>query len=257
MALLVKDVYELLLDSIRSDKRGDAESIDEFNRLIRKVNQEIYDDYISFFEENTINSDTLAGFKVHDYEIALTEQASRRLAYGSMPSNYYQVIGKPWVLDSDSIARYVDEVTEFEDGVREADYLTKATVVYPTCRIGGVNELNEIQIKVRPQTITSVYVSFFKDITVPFLDYYMSDTTYNVFFLDETSTLQTIPVGYTYRTGTPGTGTATTASQTVNLEWGEGDLSLIMSKLLQAIGSSLPDEGIQKTGIAEEIKTQE
>jgi len=255
MALLVKDVYELLLDSIRSDQRGDAISVEEFNRLIRLVNQEIYDDYIGLFESNSINSDVLAGLKVHDYAIALIEEPGRYFSYGTMPSNYYQVMGKPWILDGTTVRR-VDEVTEFEDGVREDDFLTKASTTYPTCRIGGVNTTGEVQIKVRPETITTVYISFLKDISVPFLDYCFNTTSLVKRFFSDTATLQTVLATETYRDGTVGTGLAVTPSLTVDLEWGEGDLALILSKLMQAIGATLPDEGIQKSGMAEELKIQ-
>lgn len=247
------DIYNLLLDALRTDKRGLSCEPDEFNRQIRLVSQEIYDDYIKVFEADTTNSDTLAFLKIHDYAITLTPLASRSLSYGTMPSNYYRVIGKPWILDGTTV-RSVDEVTEFEDRDREDDFLTKATLTHPTCRIGGVNATNVVQIKVRPQTITTIYINYLKSVPVPFLDYYLNDTNYVPTFLPDTDVLQSLPADNTYRGGAIGGAGVTVASQTVDMPWGEGDLSLLLAKLMQKLGATLPDQGIQQAGVFEEQK---
>ena len=254
--LLVSDVYQLLIDSLRVDERGLNVEVEEYNRWIRLVNQEIYDEYLRDFEEGIDSTDDLAFLKVHSYEIPLTAQASRGIAYGTMPSDYYQIIGKPWTLSGTS-RRPVDIVTEFEDGSREDDFLTMATTLYPTCRVGGVNGAGDIQIKVRPQTITSIYLSYLKTVAVPYLDYYLSDTTGIKTFLPESAVAQSLPLGYTYRTGTIGGVGVTVTSLTRDFTWGEGDLGLILAKLLQKVGAALPDKGIQESSLAEEIKLQQ
>ena len=254
--LSVSYVYELLLDAIRSDKRGLALEIDEFNRIIRLVNQEVYDEYVTLFESSTTNSDVLAGLKVHNYGIDLVPLVSASVAYGTMPTAYYQVIGKPRILDGTTV-RFVDEVTEFEDNVREEDFLTKASITYPTCRIGGVNGSGQIQIKVRPQTITKIWIDYLKETTIPFLDYYVNNTTFKGTLLPMSATAQSLPIGTTYRSGTAGGTGVTVASITKNLDWGEGDLSIILSKLIQKVGALLPDQGLVQTGLAEEIKNKE
>lgn len=254
--LYVSDVYKLLLDQIRADKRGNSLEISEFNRLARLTNQEIFDDFIDLFETNTENSDVLAGFKIHNFGIDLTALASAELAYGTMPSNYYYVMGKPRILDG-IVYRRVDEVTEYEDSCREDDYLTKATTTYPTCRIGGMDAIGNIQIKVRPQTITKVWVDYLREIEVPYLDYYVNDTTYQITFLPESTALQNIPLGSTHSSGTVGGAAVTVTSLTHDFEWGESELGLILAKLMQKVGATLPDQGIQQSGMADEIKTKE
>lgn len=248
----IADVYKLLLDALRADSRGLSVEVDEFNRYIRLVNQEVFDEYLKDFETEQGVSDDLAFLKVHDFQITLTALPSRSLAYGSMPSNYYQVIGKPWT----ATGVYVDEVTEFEDGVREGDFLTKASTTYPTCRIGGVNGTGDVQIKVRPQTITSVYVSYLREVTVPYLDYYVTDATGVITYLPDTSTPQSLPSGTTHSSGTVGGAGVTITSLTVDLEWGEGDLALILARLMAKVGSALPDEGIQQSALVDEQKIQ-
>jgi hypothetical protein len=253
--ILISDVYNLLLDSLRADSRGLSVEIGEFNRLIRLVSQEIFDEYIDDFESDIKNSDALSQLKVHDTAITLTPLANRYLSYGTLPSNYYRVIGKPWVLDGTTVHR-VDEVTEFEDADREDDYLTKASVIFPTYRIAGVNGSNAIQIKVRPLTYTTIYLSYLKSVTVPFLDYYVNNTTYVKTFLPMTAVPQALPLGNTYRTGTAGANGVTVTSLTVDLSWDEGTLGLLLAKLIGKIGGIMPDELLQKTGIMEEVKLQ-
>jgi hypothetical protein len=251
--ILISDVYNILLDSLRADSRGLSCEIGEFNRLIRLVSQEIFDEYIDDFETDIKNSDALSQLKVHDTPITLTPLANRYYSYGTIPTNYYRVIGKPWVLDGTTVRR-VDEVTEFEDADREDDYLTKASTTFPTYRIAGVNGSNLIQIKVRPLTYTTIYLSYLKTVTVPYLDYYVNNTTYIKTFLPMSTTPQALPLGNTYRTGTVGANGVTVLSQTVDLSWDEGTLGLILAKLIGKLGGILPDSELQKTGYAEEVK---
>ncbi len=254
--ILVSDLYDLLLDAIRTDKRGLSLEIAEFNRLIRLVNQDVYDTYIKDFENNTENSDTLGWFKVLNYSIDLV--LSNGMMTGTMPTNYYYIIGKPRILDTDgSTIRWVDRVTSLEDAVREEDYLTKASVTYPTCRVASVNSLNQLQIKVRPATVTKVWIDYLKTPTIPFLDYYTDNNTFVKTFLPSTITPQSLPINCTYRTGTVGGTGVTVTSLTKNLDFDDGDLPLILSKLVQRVGATLPDEGLVTTSLAEELKTQD
>jgi hypothetical protein len=62
-----------------------------------------------------------------------------------------------------------------------------------------------------------------------------------------------IPSGYTYRDGTAGSGVAV-ASQTVDLEWDEEDLPMILAMLSQMVGLSLPSQELIEVGNAEELK---
>ena len=253
--ILILDVYNLLLDSLRADKRGLSCEVDEFNRLIRLVSQEVKGDYLKTFEEDIDSSDSLAGLKVHNYAIDLVPQTSSGTAYGTMPTNYSQIMGKPRTLNGSTYVR-ADIVTEFEDGDRESDFLTKATTTHPTCRIGGLNGAGLLQIKVRPQTINKIWISYIRAISTPFLDYYVNNTTYVRTFLSATTTPQSIPSGSTYSLGTLGGASVTVTSRTVNLEWDEDTLELILAKLVQKVAAQLPDPGLLQTGMADELKTQ-
>lgn len=244
--LLCSDVYNLLLDELRTDVRGLSCDADMFNRLIRLVNQEYYDEVASKFESDEDNIDTLGWLKVHNYSIALTS------GVGSLPGNYQRLIGKPRIAGGVN----VDLVSEFEHASRIDDFLTQPTVVHPVCRIGGINANEIVQIRVTPTTITNVWIDYIKSVTVPFLDYYISSTNYNYTFLSETATPQSLPAGYVYRTGTVGGAGVTVASQTVNIDWDEGDLSTLLSKLVYRVGKQYPDQGLVETSMAEQAKAE-
>jgi len=248
--LLASDVFQYLLDELRIDKRGGGLVIDEFNRQLRLVNQEIYDQYITNFEKDIENVGSLGWFKVHNYGIDLVN------GVGTMPANYYQIIGKPRILDG-TTTRRVDLVSEFEHGAREEDYLTIATVTHPTYRIGGVNTTEDEQIRVSPTTITKIWVDYLRTLDVPFLDYYTNNTSLITTFLTDTTTAQNVPAGCTYRDGTLGGAGVTVTSLTENLVWDDGDLSLIITKLVNRVAKQLPDELLLQASTAEQIKSEQ
>jgi hypothetical protein len=88
------------------------------------------------------------------------------------------------------------------------------------------------------------------------LDYYTSDTTLVKTFLIETSTLQSVPSGYTYRDGTLGGAAVTVTSSTKNLVWDDSDLPKLLGKLMARVGIQLPDELVAQAGMAQEIKNE-
>ena len=248
--ILITDVYQYLLDEIRSDSRGLSVEPSEFNRLIRLVNQELYDQRIGNFETDLENMDSLGWFKVHNYGIDLTA------GIGTLPTNYYQVIGRPRILDG-TTTRRVDVVTEFEYGAREDDFLTGSSATYPYCRIGGINGSGQLQIRVSPTTTTKIWIDYLKSLTVPFLDYMVKDDTLVRTDFAETATLQSVPVGYTSRDGTVGGAGVTITSLTKNLKWDDGDLSLIITKLVNRVAKQLPDELLLQTSTVEQAKSEE
>ena len=246
--LSISEVYQLLLDELRVDKRGLASDPDEFSRIARLTNQEIYNEYIAGFETNIENIDSLGWYKVHNYGINLT------IGVGTMPSDYERIIGKPRSLvDTDYII--TDLVTEFEYGSRQDDYLTQATLVHPICRIGGINATSELQIRVTPTTITEIRVDYLKTLVTPFLDWYVNDTNEVVTFLDETAIPQEIPTGCTYRDGTAGGVGVTVTSLTKDFRWHENDLSLLLTKLVNRAAKQLPDSLLIETSNAEQAKS--
>lgn len=249
MSLLCSDVYDLLLDELRTDKRGLSCEIPTFNRLIRLVNQEVYDQYLTDFEKDQTNADSLGWFKRHNFLINLTNGS------GALPSDYYRLIGKPRILDDDGIYRKVDLVTTYEQACRDDDFLTQSTVLHPTATIGAVQPSFAIHLMVNPTTITKAWVDYMKTLDTPYLDYYVNNTTYNVTYLAETSVLQAIPAGSTYRDGTIGAVNVT--SLTKNLIWDNGDLSLIITKLISRVAKQLPDELLLQTSVAEQIKSEQ
>jgi hypothetical protein len=86
----------------------------------------------------------------------------------------------------------------------------------------------------------------------PYLDYYVDDVTFNVEYMAEGATVN-VPAGSTYRDGTAGGGVGI-VSQTKDWEWGDEDLSLIIAKLMTAMGIQLPDEILIQAGTMNEQK---
>ena len=244
------DVYSLLLDEIRTDARGLSCELPEFNRIIRLINNEVYDEYIARFEKDQLSSDELGKLKVHNYNLALTA------GVGSLPASYYRLIGKPRTLDGTTY-RKVDMVSTFEQASRDDDYLTKATVLHPTCTIGGVDGLGVMRIRVKPTTITQIWIDYLRTLTTPFLDYMVHAETFVPTFFADTADLQDLPLGYTYRDGTVGGAGVTVASISEDFGWDEGDLSLIITKLVNKVAKQLPDELLLQTSSAEQAKADQ
>jgi hypothetical protein len=242
--LSTSDVYSLLLDELRTDKRGLSCEPDEFNRLIRLINQELYEDYVGEFEDGQESSDSLGFLKVHNYSIGLTA------GVGTLPSSYERLIGKPRIL----VGTTVDPVSTFELASRSDDYLTQPSTTYPICTIGGVDGLGSLQIRVSPTTVTNVWIDYLRTLTVPFLDYMINNTTYVPTFFAETVTPQSLPLGSTYRTGTVGGAGVTVTSLSKDFRWSDGDLPLLITKLVNRLAKQLPDELLLQTSSAEQAK---
>ena len=245
--LSCSDVYYLLLDELRVDKRGLSCEPDEFNRLIRVINYELYNDYIDKFEKDQSNSDDLGYLKVHDRRIGLIA------GVGSLPSNYHRLIGKPRILDGTTY-RNVDMVTTYEQACMDSDFLTLPTTIHPTCTIGGVDGLGVRRIRVKPTTITNIWIDFLKTLVVPFLDYMINDTTLLPTFFEETTDAQDLPSGSTYRDGTAGGAAVTVSSISKDFRWDESDLPIILTKLVNRVAKELPDELLIQTSTAEQAK---
>jgi len=124
--------------------------------------------------------------------------------------------------------------------------------------IGGVNTdsspVEYKKIRVYPYNIGSpIYIDYLKTPQTPFLDYYVSDTLLTYTYLNEGDTAS-IPLGYTYRTGTAGGAAVSVSSYTKDLDWDDEDMDLIMAKLMQVLGIQIPDEVILQGGVMNEAK---
>lgn len=234
-------VYENVLNYLRKDKRGMMITLDEFNTLSHLVNKRVFASYCSRFEEDINNSSDLGIFKVVGYNLSLTT------GVGTLPTTYNRMMADPYYTDvsvTPSVVRRIDVVTSKEHSYRERDYLTKATTKHPTCTIGTQDAYGKMQIRVAPTSITSIKIDFLRNALTPFLDYYMNDTTKEITYM-LSGTSVAIPVGSTYRDGTTGTKTAIT----VDWEFTEDNLPLIVAYFLDALGATVPDELLMQVGM--------
>jgi hypothetical protein len=249
--ILSSTVYNVLLTTVRKDRRGKSLSIDEFNEVSVGVNKSLYDDYYKKFEGNIESSDTMGYFKKFNEPINLVSNATNTASVGTLPDDYYHVIGRPKTI-SGSTVKWVDVVTAQENAKRSTDYLTQATTTYPTCQIGGINGSDELLINVYPYTITTIYLDYLRLPVTPYLDYYVDNVTLNVEYMAEGATVN-VPALHTYRDGTAGGGVGI-VSQTHDWEWSDEDLGLIIAKFCLIIGIQLPDEILIQAGTMNEQK---
>jgi hypothetical protein len=254
MAILSSLIYDTLYDVIRKDRRGRPLSIEEYNNLSTIVNHSLFSDFYDKFEGNIESSDTLGGFKVFEYGINLTANARNTVGIGVLPANYFHIIGLPKTISgTPGTVRPVDIVTAQEHSIRIDDFLTQPTETYPICQIGGINEIDEMQIRVYPYTIATVYIDYLRVPDTPYLDYYINDTTLDYTYMASGVNV-TVPLGSTYRDGTPGV--TVQASLTVDWEFDEDNLELIIAKFLGLMGIQMSDEILLQAGALIESKKQ-
>ncbi len=248
--ILCADVYQTLLDITRKDARGLALNVEEFNSIAPIVNELLFAKYYSEFEENQENSETMSAFKVLNESVAVGAGG-----IASLPANYYKMVGQPHYIDLDGITRYLDMVSSLEHAKREQDYLTKASLTYPTFRFGIATAVSPMTIYVTPATgINPILVDYIKTPDVPYLDYYINDLTYEKTWL--TNVVVAMPISYTapkvvkdgitLRAETAGAANVT--GYTVDFEWNSSDKPLLISLFLQQMGISLPDPTLYEGG---------
>jgi hypothetical protein len=231
-------VYNTLLTQIRKDKRGMSLSPDEFNELSVIVDKRLLIAFCSRFEEDIEISSHMGFLKVMDYPIILSS------GIGTLPTNYFRTMGDLYYYDTDGIMRPLDVRTSKEHSYHERDYLTKASLKYPSCVIGSQDTSKVMQIRAYPTSISTIYLNYIRDTQVPFLDYYINDTTLEKIFLAEGAQNVNISSGFTYRDGT--TGIKNSLSK--DFEWDVHELPWLIAYFLQAVGVAIPDELLVQIG---------
>ena len=245
--LYAYQVYETLLDLSRKDLRGLSLTPEEYNNTARLVNEIVFAKYYSEFESTQDNSEALSAFKVLNESIPIAG------GIGSLPAWYYHMVGMPRYTDISGVSRYLDMVSSFEHSKREQDYLTKATLTHPTFRFGIASTTSDMTIYVTPSVgINPIYIDYIRTPDVPFLDYYVSDTTLNYTWLT-TGVITAVPLGYTARNGTVGPNNV--ISQTIDYEWNDEDMPLILNLFLQYLGIQLPSPELYEGGTLQEQKS--
>ena len=243
MAIAVENVYNSLLTLIREDKRGNALSPDEYNRVANIVNERLFQKYYSEYEKTLDISDALSPF----IKLAYPVLAGNVL---TMPTDYKIVIGK---LRSITLGTYLDYVTRLELDERQADYLTAASNTYPVWTYGG--ETGGVKFAyVYPATMTGFIVLNYLSIpTTPFYDYYVNDTTAVITYMDVSANV-IIPSGSTYRDGTAGDGVTSFPSTSVDWMWNSDELQKIVVLFKEILGIAFPDQFLTETSNMEETK---
>lgn len=244
--LYAYQVYEQLLDLIRKDKRGRTITPEEFNSLAPIVNETVFSKFYSQFESTPENSDKLGDFRVIGESVAIAG------GVGALPVSYYAMSGKPYYTDTAGVVRYLDMVSDMEHAWRQGDYLTQASLTHPTYRLGTATSGGAKQIFVSPTTgVNPIYVDYIRVPNTPILDYYLNDTTLNYTWM-ATGVNVSVPAGSTAMNGTAGA--ALVASTTINWEFDNEDLPLIISLFLQYAGIQIPDPTLYEGGTLQEQK---
>ena len=240
-------VYETVLDLSRKDLRGRSLSPEEFNRVARIVNEKIFSYYYSKFEESSENSESMSGFKV------LGEAVVVAGGIAALPTSFYHICGMPYYIDTGGVRRRLDLVSTLEHAKRDMDYLTQATLTHPTFRFGIATTTADMTIHVSPATgIGTIYLDYIRTPNMPYLDYYLNDTTFEYTWMPSGGGNVSVPSGSTARNGT--TGAAIVVSATVDFEWDNEDLPLICAMFLQEMGVQLPSSELYEGGTLSETK---
>jgi len=245
--MLSSFVYESLLTLLRKDKRGNSLSVEEYNRLAALVSNKVYQKYFDSDDRDELLSD----FRVMQYEMQLVAGGNSAMPFakGYTPPNYYWISGSPFYNDNGT-ARFLDQVTPTELAKRYADYLTQPTIENPVFQVSSpdTNPNAFYAFLCYPSTMTKIYMDYYRIALTPKLDYYMNNTTFTMTFLSEGQSVA-IPVGSTYSDGST---SGTKTSLTVDWEFVESDLPLIMAYFLQELGITLPDQLLLEVGIQNE-----
>ena len=172
--IYTSQIYDTLLTAIRKDKRGLSFSPDDFNNIIVQVNQRIFRLNYAGFESSKLSMDEMDSFKKVNVPINLDTNG-----IGILPSDYYHLVGDPYYMHPTFGRRRVDLITSLEHGQREMDYLTKASITYPTTFMAYGATSEDMSLYVTPTTCTPIYIDYLRKVTTPFLDYYV-DTNLNI-----------------------------------------------------------------------------
>jgi hypothetical protein len=246
--IYVSEIYDTVLSLIRKDSRGLSFSPSDFNNAIVQVNQRVYRNNYRNFESSKLSMDEMDSFKQVGIPINLDANG-----VGVLPSNYFHLVGDPWYTHPTEGRRKIDLITTLEHGSREMDYYTKASALYPTCFMGYGATAADMSVYVTPVTCTPIYIDYLREVTTPYLDYYVDDNELTLTYMAEGATVA-VPLGCTARNGTAGA--ANVVSQTKNFEWHEHDVPSIVNMLLEAVGISLPDELLIQVSNVDEPKIE-
>jgi hypothetical protein len=244
MSILSSYVYDTIQTILRKDQKGNAFSISEFNRIAPIANFSLYNFYVANLEESQEVTEETKAFMTLNHEITLTS------GVGSLPA-YGRMLGVPYVISGqDTIP--VDLLTNLELPFRLSDELTKPTALHPIAILGGKTGANK-NITVYPASTSSVRINYLSIPATPVLDFYI-DTNGLYVYLDQGETGVSIPAGAVYSDGT--VGPTTKDSQTVDFEWHEDQVPMIISEVLQKAGLILSEQVAIEYGIARETKEE-
>lgn len=243
-------LYNLLMDYVRADGRGKTLSQDEFNNMAPMVNDEVMSFVVNNQNGDQDMADRLNYLKVINQSVPISS------GVGDLPSDYKRLLGEPRV-DGDPVV-VADVVTPLEYSWRVHDELTQPTATHPVVVFGGGDASAETKkVYCYPASEFSsaiLYIDYLKEPPVPFLDYYINDTTYVVTYMDAGATGVSIPSGSTYRDGTAGP--VSKDSSTVDPIWEGDELNLFIYLFLTKLGITVNDMNLVQYGITNQAKLE-
>lgn len=236
-------VYDTIISLLRKDVRGNSLKLTEFNHLAPVVSTKVYQKYFQSEDRDLY----LAAFIQNQTPITCTAGGNSAMPYakGIAPQDMYWMVGKPFYSDN-GIARFLDQVTPLQLAGMYSDYLKRPSASEPVYQLIE-SPTAPYAFLCYPSNIRTIYLDYYRLASVPFLDFYVNNSTLETTYLDEGASLA-IPAGCVYRDGTTGI----KQSLTVDFEWGQEDLPLILAFFLQETGVTLPDNLLIEAGIKNE-----
>ena len=230
----ISDLYKVVLNVARKDKRGNIFSVGEYNNVSNLVNRELFTQQITKFQLTNIVTESLVPFVKH---IILTSTFF-------LPTDFSHIVGDPVYNDTP-----VDIVTEKEYSFRVGDELTKPSTTYPVAKMefsDGVYKLICYPDTVLPD------VTYLKTPDAVKLDYYMLDG--RIYTLDVGET-HVVVSGETYplETTQPTVG-STYTSKTADFEWkSEPEKAQLFNLVLKKFGIATTDVNMETVSDKDKI----
>jgi len=233
MAYII-DLYNVILNVTRKDKRGNAFSVGEYNNICNLSVKELFTQQIAKFQLTNIVSESLVPFL---RETSVTSPA------WDLPDDFSHLVGQP-IYNSTP----VDIVTENEYSFRVWDELTQPTTDYPICKLEWDNYY---RLVCYPASVSPVDVRYLKTPDTVKLDYYVYEGIKHFLDVGENHTVVSGEI-YPLEETQPTVGSVYT-SKTVDFEWqSEPDKAELFNLVLKKFGIAITDINIEQ--VAEQNK---
>lgn len=256
------DLYQILLDRLRKDRKG-AISPEEFESFLRYRNLEYFNKQIGVEDVTKMNHDSLIPFFVGLDNTADSEQSGAQFVHigteniglGNTLDNECAYIINAWYHNTvggvdQAERRPIDILSSAEYHERFTNAITMGTSDYPIAYRGMLNYWRDAPVSayvnipvlyiqgLDPLTSYGVYLDYYRYPADPYFDYY-TDSNGNITYLTDGQAAYTLQAGEEARDGKTVGQQVTSASQ--DLEWRDNDAIHILDMVYSDVTLAMSD----------------